>query len=162
MIRRCIDEKLTMFANTDEHVLTSYRFGSHGCYRTMTLIFAKELTEKAIKDAILKRRTLAYIGGYIAGEEKLLSDFLNAAVDCKLLKEDAKKEQRTYMFTNMSSITYRFRRGKTVYELEPFKSVMITMGKDKKTGDYLPPRFLVDNMWHIDFEHPTITLEIDK
>lgn len=162
MIRRCIDEKLTMFANTDEHVLTSYRFGSLGCYRTMTLIFAKELTEKAIKDAILKRRTLAYIGGYIAGEEKLLSDFLNAAVDCKLLKEDAKKEQRTYMFTNMSSITYRFRRGKTIYELEPFKSVMITMGKDKKTGDYLPPRFLVDNMWHIDFEHPTITLEIDK
>ena len=31
MVRRCIDEGLAMFANTDEHVLTSYRFGSHGC-----------------------------------------------------------------------------------------------------------------------------------
>ena len=162
IVRRCIDEKLTMFANTDEHVFTSYRFGSHGCYRTMTLIFAKDLTEKAIKDAILKRRTLAYFGGCIAGEEKLLSDFLNAAVECHMVNENEKKGERTYMFTNMSSITYQLRRGKTIYELEPFKSVMVTLGKDKKTGNYIPPRFHVENMWHVDFEHPLITIELDK
>ena len=162
MVRRCIDEKLTMFGNTDEHGLTSYRFGNHGCYRTMTLIFAKDLTEKAIKEAILKRRTLVYIGGYIAGEEKLLGDFLNAAVNCQMMKENEKKGERTYMLTNMSSITYRLRRGRTIYELEPFKSVMVTIGKDKNTGDYNPTSFTVDNMWHMDFNHPVITLEIDK
>ena len=162
MVRRCIDEKLTIFGNTDEHGFTSYRFGSLNCYRTMTLILAKDLTEKAIKDAMLKRRTLAYVCGYIAGEEKLLSDFLNAAVDCKILKVNEKKGDRTYMFTNMSSITYRLRRGRTIYELEPFKSVMVTLGKDKKTGGYTEPKFHVENMWHVDFKHPEITLELDK
>ena len=162
MVRRCIEENLTMFANTDEHVLTSYRFGSIGYYRTMTLIFAKDLTEKAIKDAILKRRTLAYFAGNIAGEEKLLGDFLNAAVNCQILSVNEKKGDRTFMLTNMSSITYQLRRGKTIYELEPFKSVMVTIGKDKKSGDYNAPKFTVENMWHIDFKHPVITLELDK
>ena len=162
MVRRCIDERLTMFANTDEHVLTSYRFGSHGCYRTMTLIFAKDLTEKSIKEAILKRRTLAYFAGNIAGEEKLLGDFLNAAVDCRKVKEDKEKHERTYILTNMSSITYRLCRDNVVYELEPFKAVMVTLGKNKKSGENNTPKFTVENMWHIDFEHPTITLELDK
>ncbi len=162
MIRRCIEEELTMFGNTDEHTLTSVKYGSLGCYRTMTLIFAKDLTEKAIKDALLERRTLAYVCGYIAGEEKLLGDFLNAAVDCKLAKEDTKKGTRTYMFTNMSSITYRLRRGKTIYELEPFKTIMITLNKNKKTGEYATTKFAVDNMWHVDFKHPVIEIEVDQ
>ncbi|MBR5106284.1 MAG: histidinol-phosphatase [Alistipes sp.] len=162
MVRRCIEEKLTMLANTDEHVLTSYRFGSHNCHRTMTLILAKDLTEKAIKDAFLKRRTLAYFAGNLAGEEQLLVDFLNAAVECRIVKEDKKKGERTYMLTNMSSITYQLRRGKTIYELEPFKSVMVPVGKNKNTGESAQPTFHVENMWHIDFQHPTITLELDK
>ena len=151
-----------MLANTDEHVLTSYRFGSHNCHRTMTLILAKDLTEKAIKDAFLKRRTLAYFAGNLAGEEQLLVDFLNAAVECRIVKEDKKKGERTYMLTNMSSITYQLRRGKTIYELEPFKSVMVPVGKNKNTGESAQPTFHVENMWHIDFQHPTITLELDK
>ena len=162
MIGRCINEKLTMFANTDEHNLTSYRFGSQNCYRTMTFVFAKNLTEKAVKDAILKRRTLAYVCGYIAGEEQLLCDFINAAVYCKILSENKKKGERIYMLTNMSSLTYRLRRGKTTYELEPFKTITVTLGKDKKSGEFTPPRFRVDNMWHIDFQNPTFTFELDK
>lgn len=162
MVRRCIEENLTMFGNTDEHVLTAYRFGTLNCHRTMTFVFAKKLTEKSIKEALLKRRTLVYICGYIAGEEKLLGDFLNAAVDCKMLKENEKKGERTFMLTNMSSITYRLSRGRVVHELEPFKSVMVTLGKDKKTGKPATLSFRVDNMWHVDFNHPTITLELDK
>lgn len=162
MVRRCIDEKLTMFGNTDEHGLTSYRFGSLNCFRTMTLVFAKKLTEKSVKDALLKHRTLVYVCGYLAGEQQLLSDFLNAAVDCHMVKEDSKNGNRTYMFTNMSSITYRLRKGRTIYELEPFKSLMVSFGKDKKTGEYAAPKFRVDNMWHVDFKNPTIEITLDK
>jgi len=162
MVRRCIEEKLTMFGNTDEHVLTSYRFGTNDCYRTMTLVFAKKLNEKSIKNALLEDRTLVYVCGYLAGEQQLLSDFLNAAVTCKMVKENAKKGQRTYMLTNMSSITYRLRRGRTVYELEPFKSLQVVIGKNKKTGEYDEPEFRVDNMWHVDFKNPTIKIDIDK
>ena len=111
---------------------------------------------------MLEHRTLVYVCGYLAGEEKLLGDFLNAAVECRIMKEDTKKGNRTFLLTNMSSLTYRLRRGGTIYELEPFKSVMVTLGKDKKTGEYIPPRFRVENMWHVDFKNPTFELELDK
>ncbi len=162
IVRRCIEEKLTMFANTDIHSLTYQSYALAGRHRTMTLIFAKDLTEKAIKDAILKRRTIAYAGGCLIGEESWLADFLNAAVDCTLIKEDSKKGSRTYLLTNMSSITYSLRRGKTTYKLEPFKSLMVSFGKDKNSGKYVKPKFRVDNMWHVDYKHPNVELEIDK
>lgn len=162
MVRRCIDEKLTMFGNTDEHGTTAYRFTTNNCFRTMTLVLAKNLTEKAVKDAILKRRTLVYSGGCVIGEEKLLSDLFNASVDCRLIKEDSKKGSRTYALTNMSSIPYKLRRGKTNHILEPFKTMTISFGKNKKTGEFNPVKVRVENMWHIDYKHPVIKIEIDK
>ena len=162
IVRRCLDEKLTMYANTDEHGMTASRFDSAGFHRTMTLVFAKNLTEKAVKDALLKQRTLAYAAGTLIGEESLLKDFLNAAVDCRITKIDEKKGNRTFQVTNMSSITYRLRRGKLIYELEPFKSLQFSLGKDKKTGKFVEPKFSVENMYHVDYKHPSIVLEIDK
>ena len=162
IVRRCIDEKLTMFANTDIHGLTAHTYAKAGQHRTMTLILAKELTEKAIKDAILKHRTIAYAKGCLIGEESWLKEFLNAAIDCKIVKEDAKKGVRTYILTNTTSITYKLHRGKAVYELEPFKTLMVNFSKDKKSGNYHTPKFRVDNMWHIDYQHPTIEIELDK
>lgn len=128
----------------------------------MTFVLAKELTEKAIKDAIMKRRTIAYSSGDLIGEEKLLADYLNAAVECRLTKVDHEAGKRTFQLTNTTSIAYRLRRGKLVYELDPFRSVTITLGKDKETGKYIQPEFSVSNMWHVDYKHPLVKLEIDK
>ena len=162
IVRRCIDENLTMFANSDEHSFTSNRFGAMGNHRTMTLIFAKELTEKSIKDAILKRRTIAYSGGSLIGEESWLVELLNASVDCRLVRVDKKNNEHLYMLTNQSSITYRLRRGKTIYELEPFKPVMVSFGKDKEGVEAAKPLFTADNLWVADYKHPKVTIEVDK
>lgn len=162
MVRRCLDEKLIMFGNTDEHGMTAHKYTSAGNHRTMTFVLAKELTEKAVKDAILKRRTLVYTGGNVIGEEKWLIDLLNASVECRLVSENAKEESRTYTLTNLSTITYRLRRGKTIYELEPYRTLTCSFSKDKKSGKYSAPKFTVENMWHIDYQHPVITFEIDK
>jgi hypothetical protein len=162
MVRRCVEEKLTMFGNTDEHSFTSYRFNRNGVYRTMTFIMAKELTEAAIKDALLKHRTIAYSGGYLIGEEKWLTEYLNAAIECRITNINEKADKRTFQLTNNTSITYRLRRGKLIYELEPFHSLTITLGKDKESGKLIEPEFQVDNMWHIDYQHPNIKIEVDK
>lgn len=162
IVRRCIDEKLTMFANTDEHTMTAHRFNQLGLYRTMTIVLAKELTEKAVKDAILKRRTIAYSGGNLIGEESWLVEYLNAAVDCRVTKVDKKNNEHVYMLTNNSSITLRLRRGKTIYELEPFKPILVNIGKDKTDVEATKPVFHVDNMWIVDYNHPKVTLEIDE
>ena len=162
IVRRCIDEKLTMFANTDIHPIIANRYGALGLHRTMTLILAKDLTEKAIKDAILKRRTIAYSAGTLIGEEEWLNEFLNAAVDCRVVNVNEKDGKRTFQLTNMSSITYRLRRGKTIYVLEPFKSILVNFGKDKEKKKFVAPKFTVDNMWVADYKHPVIEMKLDK
>ena len=160
IVRRCIDENLTMFANTDEHSLTEYRYGTADFFRTMTIVFAEELTEASVKEAILQHRTIAYSGGNLIGEESWLKDFLNAAVDFRLAKEYENK--RTFCLTNNSSIKFLLRRNGTTIILEPFKSIMVSFGRDKTTGEFAAPVYTVDNMWHIDYQRPKIELEIDK
>ena len=162
IVRRCLDEGLTMFADTDEHAMTSHRFEQVGNFRTMTIIFAKELTEKAIKDAILKHRTIAYSGGSLIGDESWLVEYLNAAVDCRLLRVNKENNEHTYMLVNNTSIPLRLRRGKTIYELEPFKPIMTSFGKDKEGVEAAQPLFAVENMWAADYKHPKVVLEVDK
>lgn len=162
ILDRCIKQKYIMLGNTDTHGFTSHRYGTTGFFRTMTIILAKELTEKAVKDALLKRRTIVYSGGELIGEEKWLKEFINASINCKLVNEDLEKGERTFLFTNMSSIAYKLRRGNTIHTLEPFKAITISLGKDKKTGEMQYPRFRVDNMWIAGFNHPYFDINIDK
>ncbi len=162
IVRRCVEEKLFMLGGSDIHNESLRKFGSLGVYRTMTFIMAKELTEAAIKDALLKHRTIAYSGGYLIGEEKWLTEYLNAAIECRITNINEKADKRTFQLTNNTSITYRLRHGKLIYELEPFHSLTITLGKDKESGKLIEPEFRVDNMWHIDYQHPNIKIEVDK
>ena len=162
IVKRCIDEKLTMFANTDIHGVSGYTRMPVTTHRTMTLVFAKELTEKAVKNAILKHRTLAYTAGNVIGTEELLADFLNASLDCRIVAENKEKETRKFQITNHSSISYTLRRGKKTYTVAPFKSIYVDFGKEKNSKKYAAPKFTVDNMWHVDYKHPVVTLEIDK
>ncbi len=162
MVRRCIEEKLAMFGNTDEHRFTTYRFGSRDVFRTMTLIFAKECTEEAIKEAILDCRTLVYSGGCVIGEEQLLNDFLNASIHCQLVKENKKSGSRSYTLTNMSSFGYKLRRGRTICELGPFNTITVSFDKDKEGKKIKAPKFRVENMWIMDYKHPTIEIAVDN
>ena len=162
--RRCVDEQLTMFGNTDVHAPIAYQYHESGNFRTMTIVLAKECTEEAIKDALLKQRTIVYSGGDLIGEESWLKEFFNAAIDCRLVKEDKdpKNGRRTFAITNKCSIPIYLRRGKTIYELEPFKPVVMGFGRDAKTGKFLAPAMVVNNMWVADYKHPKFELEIDK
>lgn len=162
IVKRCIDEKLTMFANTDIHSSSYYPRMSPDVFRTMTLVLAKELTEKDVKDAILKRRTLAYVAGNVIGEEKWLVELFNESIDCRIVQENNEKGTRKFQLTNHSSIPYTIRKGKKTYVLEPLRSVFINLGKDKEGKKYIKPEFRVENMWHVDYKHPTINIELDK
>ena len=163
MVNRCIERGLTMLGNTDIHApmsLTQYLIS--GNYRTMTFVLAKECTEKAVKEALLKRRTLVYSGGCIIGELSWLSEFLNAGVDCRLIREDAETGNRRYQLINNTSIPFVLRRGKSVLKLEPFKSVLVSVAKDKKSGKPSLPTYRIGNMWQENYQHPVIEIEIDK
>ena len=162
MVNRCIERKYFMVGNTDAHGFTAHRYAVNGCFRTHTIIFAKECTEEAVKEALLARRTIVYSGGSLIGEEEWLSEFLNASIECRRTMDSSKGDSRTYTFTNLSSYTYRLRKGKNVHVLEPFNTLTISFGKDKKTGKLSVPKFRIENMWCADYQHPNIEIKIDK
>lgn len=162
IVKRCIDEKLTMFANTDIHAVSTYSRMSPEVFRTMTLVLAKELTEEAVKEAILKRRTLAYTAGNLIGEEKWLVELLNESIDCRMVLENNEKGTQKFQLTNHSSIPYTLRKGKKTYRLEPFRSTFIVLNKEKDGKKLVEPEFKVENMWHADYQHPIVKIKLDK
>ena len=163
MIDRCVDEKLTVTASTDLHRTSAQYYPRGGDrFRTMTFILAKECTEKDIREALEKRRTIGYSSNNLVGEQMWLDEFLNAAVECKVVAVDEKKGFRTFQLTNTCSVPFLLRRGQTVYKLDPFQSLRMNFGKNKENGKLLKPEFVVDNMWTVGDKHPKLTIDIDK
>ena len=153
-MQRCVDQKLYMLGCTDIHAQSdSYR--NCGVFRTMTFIFAKENTSKAIRKALEKGMTLAYCVGNIAGDAKLLQDFFKASVNCKFLSR-GKKDAAIYALTNNSSIAYKLQFGKYLVELPPFQTITLTVSKSKD-GQDKDLAFHVKNMWEAGYKNPKIT-----
>lgn len=160
MIRRCVEEKLAMVGGTDSHgSLDAYYNGTP--FRTHTIIFAKDRSEKSLKKALLKGQTLVYVGGHIVGSEYWLKEFFNASIECQVVRTNEKKGNRTFQLTNHTSIPYTLRRGKGIYTLNPFESITISFGKHKE-GYYLDPKLRVTNMWGMDNKNLTLEIKIDK
>ena len=153
LIRRCIDNKLYMLGCTDIHAQTS-SYRNNGFFRTMTLIFAKENTLKEVRKALEKGMTLAYSSGNIAGDTKLLQDFFKASVSCNFLSR-GKKGAAIYALTNTTSIGYKLRIGKKVFELPAFETITINVAKDSNGNDK-DVEFYVANMWEADYNNPKI------
>ena len=155
-MQRCVDWNLYMLGCTDIHNRTNH-YRQNGYFRTMTLIFAKENTSKAIRKALEKGHTLAYSAGNIAGDAKLLQDFFKASVSYKFLSR-GKKGAATYALTNTTSLDYKIRIGKRIYELPAFQTITISVSKNKD-GQDKDITFSVTNMWEVGYKNPKIVLK---
>ncbi|MBP3643029.1 MAG: hypothetical protein J6J22_00085 [Alistipes sp.] len=156
IISRCIDRNLFMAANTDAHRPTSHDWPAGGeFFRTMTFIMAKSCTEEDIKEALKAGRTIGYVANNLVGSEKHLAAFINEAVTCRVVAENKKKGEVTYSLTNCCSVPFVLHRGKSIHTLAPFTTRNFTL----KEGSQ--PRFVVDNMWHANEQHPTVVIAID-
>ena len=156
-MQRCVDQKLYMLGCTDIHAMTS-QYRNNNIFRTMTLIFAKENSLKAVRKALEKGMTLAYSAGNIAGDAKLLQDFFKASVSCKFLAR-GKKDAAIYALTNNTSIGYKLRVGNKTLELPAFQTITMTVSKDKEGKDKAV-EFQVANMWEVGYKNPKIQYKV--
>ena len=153
IVARAIERKLYMVSATDIHAATSSVYGKHNFYRDMTLIFAKDTSEKSLKKALLSQKTLGYCGGNIIGEESLLAKFFQASVKAQYVSASKKGVRIT--LTNSTSFPYLLKYNGCEIHLPAFRTVTTTI-KDEKAV------FSVENMIHVDFQHPTIELKLNK
>ncbi len=82
--RWCLDKKLTMLSNSDIHNPLNLDYHVHqGDHRPLTLVFAREYTAEAIKEALFERRTAVYSGELLIGEEPYLRPIFEQSVTVK-------------------------------------------------------------------------------
>lgn len=149
-IDRAKELGLFMTANTDIHGTTAMDYANVEVGRNMTLIFAKEKTLEAMREALEAHRTLAYAFGNVAGDEQLLKDFFLACVKFEPVMKDYKNRQ-IFTITNTSSIPFAFRiGGGNVVWLDPFSTISAKTNNVKIT---------VENMWFGVDKHPVIEIK---
>lgn len=74
----CEEYDLAVISNSDEHEIIAESYGH--MTRPMTLVFARERTREAIKEAMFDARTLAYFNNTLAGREDLLRQVFEASI----------------------------------------------------------------------------------
>ena len=153
---RAIEEakarKWFMTATTDIHQTTAQVYAANGQIRNRTIVFAKDLTLKDVRESLEARRTLAYSFGVVAGEESLLKDFFTASVVAKKILTE-KKSTRVQL-TNKTSIPYVVRVGKGNPVVIPaLSSVIVSV----RTGK--PVECTVLSMWSGMDQHPVVKIK---
>ena len=153
MVERAIEKKLYMVSASDIHTSANVRYGNKNFYREMTLIFAKNKSEKAIREALLSQRTLAYHAGNIVGEASLLEKFFKASISASYIGDS--KKSHLVRLTNNTSFDYTLTiKGKPVV-LRAFQSTTCSV-KDLKF------KVEVNNMIHTDYNHLVVDMNVKK
>lgn len=92
---------LPMMANSDQHMPTGVEFGFS--LRPMTLVFAKDLTEESIREAMFAGRMVAFFDQKLAGEKEWLEQLVHNSLKIRVLDE---KKGRIEV-TNISDIEFQ-------------------------------------------------------
>lgn len=106
--RWAIEKKLTMLGNSDIHnpINLEYEVRS-GDHRPLTLVFAKERTAAAIREALFDRRTAVYSGNRLIGEEQFLRPIFEKSITFDSPKITLKKRKALLVqISNSSDVDY--------------------------------------------------------
>lgn len=77
----CLEKNLTMLSNSDIHNPLNLDYDLHlGDHRPMTLVFARDGSPEAIKEALFARRTAVYAGSLLVGREEFLKPIFERSV----------------------------------------------------------------------------------
>jgi hypothetical protein len=101
-------KNLAPFANSDVHDAMRWTYDySENFIRPMTLVFAKEPTEKSIRQAMLEKRTVAWFNGHLAGSEELLGKLFDRSLIIQKLY--SANGITKYQVSNLTDFTFQFK-----------------------------------------------------
>jgi predicted metal-dependent phosphoesterase TrpH len=114
-------------ANTDIHSTTALDYGcEQGWMRPMTLVFAADKTEAALREALDARRTLAFFQGNLVGDKEYMTKLIGASLKTRVV---GKKLE----VTNVSDITYRMTSGDKLMVFPAGKTVLVAIPQGEFT-----------------------------
>ena len=99
-----LENDLTIMGTSDIHNLIDWEFKVHkGGHRPITLVFAVESNQEAIKEGLLQRRTVVYFKDQLIGRTEHLLPLLQAGLTLKSLGYQGKSNVLNVTLTNNTS-----------------------------------------------------------
>lgn len=125
-----IDRKLTMLCNTDMHAPANMSYDLVKGYRPMTLIFAEERSEAAVREALEERRTAVYFKNILVAEPAYLKEIFEQSIEVF----DIDKKDNTVKITlmNKSDVPFQIKNISKNVECKDF--TIPAMGKISVTA----------------------------
>ena len=124
----CLDKGLAMLGNSDIHDPSMRHTSQDGDHRALTLVFAEELTQDSIQEALMAARTAAWDQKQIIGRKEHLAPLFDAAITVRpphYHDEDA----RWFDITNRAPFTFELTRtgenGPETLTLEANASILV-------------------------------------
>jgi hypothetical protein len=148
-----LEKNLTMIANSDTHLPTNLYYDfTKGQHRPMTLVFAKDRSVPAIREAMMERRTVVYQGDVLIGREELLKPLLEQSIE--IAGAIYEPNEVEILVRNKSDIPFKLKKKGTNPDLEydreftiPAKSYYIVGVRIKKSGVPIALDFEVQNLY---------------
>lgn len=106
--RWALEKNLTLLSNSDIHAPLNLDYHVHARdHRPMTLVFARERTPEAVKDALFDRRTAVYSGEQLIGKELFLRSIFERSLEFSRRQITLQGSHRLYIqIRNTSDIDY--------------------------------------------------------
>jgi len=145
--RWCLEKNLTMMANSDIHDPDLRQESLPDNHRTATLVFAKERTLEALKEALRERRTAVWFKDQLIGRQEWLEPLFHECVQVSpphLRSRDAVWVE----IRNVSAVDVRLERtgGAGPSELElPARSTSVVKIATAKPDELLELRYTATN-----------------
>ncbi len=156
LITHCIAGGYTPCGNSDAHEYVSWKYGHPRDfeiprYRNMTLILAKECTEKALHKALKEGNTIAYCNNNLIGREHLLKALFDASVSFELQRTGSRDHYITVR--NNSSLPYYIQVGGNKYIVNAQGAFSF-----KRSNKEDKAKVTILNMWYGNEEHPSFEI----
>ena len=130
----CLDKKLTLIGVSDIHqpIQTDINFAK-GAHRTMTLVFARERTAEAIREALDNRRTVVYYDEFLLGEAQYLRPIFENSIEIKDIRRN--ENGIAIYIKNNSGLSFQLKKTDhdpeivyfRDYEIKPHSNHVITI-----------------------------------
>jgi len=126
-----IEKKLTMLSNSDVHSPLNLDYHVHaGDHRPMTLVFARERTPQALKEALQARRTVVYSDRLLVGDEALLRPIFEGSIVIKNPRFTLRGKGRVAVqIHNRSEVSYTLERERELAEVAIPQKLTLAGGK---------------------------------
>ena len=102
-----LDEGLTVMGTSDIHGLVDWQFEiAQGGHRPVTLVFAREKSATAIKEAMQDQRTIAWFNNLLVGHEKVMIPLLESSLVATTASYEGPSSVVTVTLTNNSDADF--------------------------------------------------------